>query len=191
MSEDYAPAAWIGCLACHNAGNLVGEWFDADALAEVADLPEGDMRKRVGCTHADHEEFWVMDYEGFAGALEGECSPMEAAALAEWLGRMADAARGWGDILPALVEYARETFAYGDTPLTEVDPDDVVERLIGVYDNDADMAEEYLSDAYDADSLPEWVRYHVDWAGIAHDMRCGGEVTDYQAPDGRVYFRTF
>ena len=30
------PRVWIGCLACYNEGNLVGDWFDADVADDRA-----------------------------------------------------------------------------------------------------------------------------------------------------------
>jgi hypothetical protein len=29
------PAVWIGCLACYNAGRLVGAWFPADGAGDI------------------------------------------------------------------------------------------------------------------------------------------------------------
>ena len=34
-ATDTTPRVWIGCLACYNAGSLVGDWFDAATADEV------------------------------------------------------------------------------------------------------------------------------------------------------------
>jgi antirestriction protein len=119
------PKAWVGCLACYNAGRLVGEWVDGEEAGERT--PE-DIHGRP----TSHEELWVMDHEGYGGALSGECSPMEAqriaVALAEsddpeafaaWIsdedgdiddpGRFADQYRGeWDSLEEYLANMAEE-----------------------------------------------------------------------------------
>lgn len=34
-STDTTPRVWVGCLACYNAGRLVGDWHDASDADEV------------------------------------------------------------------------------------------------------------------------------------------------------------
>lgn len=63
MSEIDECAAWVGCLACYNAGNLVGQWHDA------ADLEDWQIPADHNPTH---EEWIVMDSEGLH---IGELSP--------------------------------------------------------------------------------------------------------------------
>ena len=79
MRTDFDPEVWVGCMACYNGGNLIGEWVDA---TEAADLPEtADVF--ANCRARLHEEFWCYDHQGFEGLLDGECSPSEAQAIAE------------------------------------------------------------------------------------------------------------
>jgi antirestriction protein len=61
---------WIGCLACYNGGDLVGQWIPAVRATDF-----------IPCNLGGHEEFWVMDHEGLG--IDGECSPMEAQTIAE------------------------------------------------------------------------------------------------------------
>lgn len=61
------PRVWIGCLACYNAGRLVGDWYDAEDAGEV--IPE-DLHGHP----TSHEELWVFDLEGFPRET-GEISP--------------------------------------------------------------------------------------------------------------------
>lgn len=64
------PSVWIGCLACYNAGSLVGEWCDAEDAGYVTlDDLHGNP------TH--HEELWCFDHEGFPAGT-GEMSPSTA-----------------------------------------------------------------------------------------------------------------
>ncbi|WP_404465275.1 antirestriction protein ArdA [Micrococcus antarcticus] len=55
-----APRVWIGCLACYNAGRLVGHWCDA-AGADAVTL--ADVHRSAGGARRDCEELWVMDHE--------------------------------------------------------------------------------------------------------------------------------
>lgn len=64
------PRVWIGCLACYNAGSLVGKWYDAENAGEVT---PGDLHGHP----SSHEELWVFDLEGFPRAA-GEMSPLTA-----------------------------------------------------------------------------------------------------------------
>ena len=88
------PEVWVGCLACYNAGRLIGQWYEATETGEVMpeQLHEGKLAQleaRDG--GSPHEELWVMDHQGFGGLLTGECSPMEAQRLAEVIGELEDA----------------------------------------------------------------------------------------------------
>ena len=46
------PMAWIGCLACHNAGNLVGHWYPA---TEAADVTVADLHAGTDVPYSDDE----------------------------------------------------------------------------------------------------------------------------------------
>src|SRR5699024_12313422 len=64
------PRAWVGCLACYNEGDLVGQWYDAEDCAEVTPA-------QLHGHPTDHEELSVMDHEGIP--VTGEMDPMTAA----------------------------------------------------------------------------------------------------------------
>ncbi|WP_255434399.1 antirestriction protein ArdA [Auritidibacter ignavus] len=64
------PRAGLGCLACHNEGGLVGQWYDAEDCDEVTPA-------QLHGHATDHEELWVMDHEGIP--VTGEMDPMTAA----------------------------------------------------------------------------------------------------------------
>lgn len=56
------------------------------------------------------------------------------------------------------------------------------------YDSLTDYAEQFIDDCY-ADSLknlPEFIRYHIDYDGIARDMELGGEVLSLEC-EGRIH----
>ena len=62
------------------------------------------------------------------------------------------------------------------------------EAYCGEYDSLTDYAEQYIDDCY-ADSLkglPEFIRYHIDYEGIARDMELGGDVFSLES-EGKVH----
>ncbi|MEU3708987.1 antirestriction protein ArdA [Streptomyces catenulae] len=165
---------WIGCLACYNAGRLVGDWYEADA----ADLVSGgDLHGRP----TDHDELWVMDHENFLGAIVGECSPHHAAKIAKTL----------REILP----YEHGPFAawfseYGDSG------DDLAEDLErfrdefrGQHDSEADFArvcaEEVLI-GEEQQLLARWPFNGIDWDRAAVEL-FSGAYCSIDAPGGGVY----
>lgn len=76
MTTTVEPRAWVGCLACYNAGNLNGEWLDGPDALEWK------------CRNPHHEEFWCFDMEGVPHPRE--MSPMEFAAMVEFIESIPD-----------------------------------------------------------------------------------------------------
>ncbi len=73
-ATDTAPHVWIGCLACYNAGCLVGDWFDAVTADEVTTYDIHGAHSRAD----SHDELWVFDHENIP--VRGEMDPITAAA---------------------------------------------------------------------------------------------------------------
>lgn len=78
------PRVWVGCLACYNAGALIGEWIDGTEAESITPDYLHDSYG-AGAGYEPHEELWCFDHEGYMGALSGECSPAEAQRIAEAL----------------------------------------------------------------------------------------------------------
>ncbi|MGW1836946.1 antirestriction protein ArdA [Streptomyces sp. NPDC002067] len=168
------PRVWIGCLACYNAGYLMGDWYDAD----TADLvTPGDLHGR----ETQHEELWVMDHENFHGTIAGECSPHHAAQIAETLRE-----------IPA---HERRPFAawfseYGDIG------DDLAKALErfrdqfrGEHDSEADFARERAEEGLAAEEqqlLTRWPFDAIDWERASRELFCGA-YSSIDAPGGGVY----
>lgn len=173
------PNVWIGCLACYNAGKLVGDWVEADNAADY-----------VPCTRIEfgspHEEWWVMDHENFDGLLTGECSPHEAQQLAELHNQLIDAAIP----LEAFVAWCDNS---GDTYTEGADRiDDFRDAYRGHHGSKGDWAHSFLDDTGMLDQLPEWAKSHTDalvesWLESA---RNGGEFWAEEAADGGVHIFT-
>ena len=65
---------------------------------------------------------------------------------------------------------------------------DFEDAYVGEYDSDEEFAEEYCEDFVPSD-LPDFLRYRIDWEGVARDLL----MSDYwvvECRDGRrFYFR--
>ncbi|MFI6205930.1 antirestriction protein ArdA [Streptomyces sp. NPDC051041] len=155
------PQVWIGCLACYTAGRLVGDWYAANA----ADLiTPADLHGR----ETTHEELWVMDHEGFCGALKGECSPSEAAEVAEML---ADLKEHEAAPFAAWVE------VFGEESEREHWVDQFRDAYRGFYEDEAayarEWAEETSSDE-DKERMKRWPFNEIDWRRAAEELFSGG-----------------
>ena len=150
------PRVWVGCLACYNGGDLHGEWLD----------PESGPDWECGRVdlNGPHEETWVFDHEGLP--ISGECSPAEAARVAELLADIA------ADERPAFHAWL------GMQGRDDLD-DDIVAQFQDAYRGTHSSIAEYMYSIYEeeAASLPEWVQ--VDWEGMAWTEVSGGAFTPY------------
>ena len=191
---------WIGCLACYNAGELVGKWYDATEAAEVtteqlhADggyrsvgldspdaarwSPDGD-EPNVVFPDGPHEELWVMDHDGFGGLLDGECSPMEATRIAELAADLSE-----GEV-PALGHFrSNQGGDLTDDLITEFR-----DAYVGFYDSEQDYAMQLADEMDLVPSEHSWPASYIDWESATRDLF----MTDYWSADdsGGVYvFRT-
>jgi antirestriction protein len=160
------PRAWVGCLACYNAGILRGEWFDG--------LEAGDVTAETLHTGpTSHEELWVFDHEGYGGLIAGECSPAEAQRLAELLDEVPD---GMGAAFAAWV-------GYGNDP----DPATFEDHFHGEHESEKHYAYE-LADGIDlfgaaADTALET---YFDWDAWTRDLFMGDHYS-IAAPGGGVW----
>lgn len=161
------PSVWIGCLACYNAGRLVGTW-----------VPGAAADGFTPCQDPTHEEAWVMDHEGYAGLLTGECSPAEATRLAE--------------LLESVPEGNREAFAawVANDPSAEHTLEAFEDAYAGEWESLADYAEEL---AHECDTIPDaWPFSCIDWQRAARELEYGGDVWTAPAkPYGVHVFRSY
>jgi antirestriction protein len=182
------PRVWVGCLACYNAGRLTGAWFDAlDAPQEMPEFNQAIAGTLVRPDHSHartcadiHEELWVFDHEGFAGLLTGECSPCEAAQLAELITELTTD----GYPVAAFAAYRDNVGADYATV------DDFRDAYCGEYDTEADYAE-LLADDLGALSTAttgqQWPLSCIDWHQAWPELHYGGDNYSTAAPDGGVY----
>ena len=158
-TTDEGPRAWVGCLACYNEGRLTGDWVEA------VDAPDFTPCHRPG-----HEEWWVLDHDGYEGLLTGECSPDEAGRV----GELHDALTAAGVSVPLFVEWCDNL---GTAPaLDELEA--FTDAYAGAFDSLEDWAWDELEGMGMLAALPEWAQTHAGAlvASWASDERLGGSV---------------
>lgn len=202
MSTDTAAMrVWVGCLGCYNAGALVGTWVDAvdaeqvtvetlAALIPTEFAESGPERaaeilaEHQGTWHpaaSPHEELWCMDLDNTAPFITAECSPHEAAQIAEQVAELpADQRPLFGAWLenrggPAGQDWAELIAEFGD-------------QLLGEYDAEGDHAYEMYES--ELAQVPEGLRDHIDWVGIEREWWIGGDITVIHHNGKRVIFRS-
>ncbi len=154
------PSIWVGCLACYNAGHLIGEWVTLElgdreanetAVKEYTDTHTSD-------TAYPHEEWMAFDHEGIPG-LKGE-SINEAFDILEAL-------HGWvetyGDQIPIDV--------FGELHSQEFEPSEV--SYFGEADSYKDVASQMVDDGLYGE-IPEQLVGYIDCDAIGRDLRLNG-----------------
>ncbi|MCF7975528.1 MAG: antirestriction protein ArdA [Phycisphaerae bacterium] len=158
------PRIYVASLADYNAGRLHGCWIDANQSADAIREQIVDMLAESKEPVA--EDYAVHDYEHF-GDLE----------LSEYTGIDQIAAAAYhivehGPVFASLLSYV------GGTSNIEEALRYMEDGYCGEYESLTDYAEQFIDDCY-SDSLknlPEFIRYHIDYEGIARDMELGGDV---------------
>lgn len=177
--HETAPRVWIGCLACYNAGRLLGEWYEAAAASTVTtDTLHADAGTvaRASC-----EELWVMDTEGLP--VSREMSP--------------DEATKWADVLSEVDEWHRDALAawvrsgdyvaagHGDIPSLP----DFEERYAGEWDSFEDYAAGLFEELGYAADMPEHLAPYLDMRAWARDLAYD-YVTEASCDGGVHVFRS-
>lgn len=190
---DNTPRIWIGSLAAYNAGDLIGDWFDAidaptdsrewvDAMVSRGIVTAPAWSKLPDLVAQQHEEIWVFDHEGFGAWLKGECSPATAQELAELIDSLGDDADAAGAYLSDYLGGSASDFSESDFR----------DHYRGEYDSESEYADEIIEDrldhlkamltehVYDQRALAgaietiEWLNGYVGSADVARDLGFGG-----------------
>ena len=169
-TTDTTPRVWIGCLACYNAGSLVGDWFDAATADEVTTYD-------VHGAHGAHNELWCFDHENIP--VRGELYPLAAAA--------------WGRVYtevgpehwPALCAWVRsgDYVAEGTGDLPSIS--DFEERYQGRWESFEDYARELADDICLLADVPEGIARYFDWRSWTRDLAF--DYTTHDNPEGGVF----
>jgi len=173
--ESATPRAWVGCLGCYNAGELVGKWLEKD---EAEDLEAAGLSADGRCVRCNAEEFWVLDHENIGNA--GEMTPTEFVTIAKRFETIDEHHNT--EALRAFIEF------YGHE---RDDIDDVIsdfeDRYTGQYETRADWAEQYLEDSGMLNGVPGLLLYYIDTDAFARDCTYNGDVDFVDDGIGGVY----
>jgi len=180
------PRVWVGCLACYNAGLLLGRWcdaVDADELHENIAALMGDY-PRHDRDNLPHEEYGFFDHEGFGGYRLGEYPGVEKAC------RIGAAIVEHGDAVAAWI-------AYDDGNADRVD--EFEDHYLGEWESAEAWAEaewenlghEGQLDKFKAETFGPYSGMarclNFDAAQYAHDCDCEGWLHEVKTPDYRVW----
>ena len=160
---------YVGTYGKYNDGSITGAWLDLDTYADHADFIEAC--KTLHNDEAD-PELMFQDYEGFPKEYYNE----SAISPDLW---------AWLD----LDESDRELLAaYQDGIDATADIETAREAYLGTADTEADYAAEFYEDcmADELKKMPDLLRFHIDWEGVARDMRLSGDVV-FVRYDGTLY----
>ncbi|MCZ4579419.1 antirestriction protein ArdA [Gordonia amicalis] len=175
---DHTPQAWLGCLSCYNAGNLVGDWYPA---SEAGDVTPTQLHGRE-LPEDVHEELWCFDHEGIP--VSGELDPLTAARWGQLYDELDDPSQ-W----PALCAWVRsgDHVEDGDgIPSLS----DFTERFCGTWDSFLAYAIDLAEETGAFCSVPEDLRRFIDIRAWAAEIEV--DYTTESAPGGAVYiFRSF
>ena len=161
---DERPRLYVASLSDYNAGRLHGRWIYADEGAEELHRQVIEMLAESGEDIA--EEWAIHDYQGFGSLRLSEYEDLNK--VAELGSLMAE----HGELFASLAAN------FGGTDGIEEARRYMEEGYCGEFDSLEDYAREFIEDCYSSDieKLPEFIRYHIDYEGIARDMELNGDV---------------
>ena len=166
--SDSSPRIYVACLAAYNNGFLHGAWIDADQDA-------GQIRDEIAAMLArspveDAEEYAIHDYEGFEGVSISEYAGIDSVA------RMAAFIAEHGALGAGLLEQFS-----GDMDQAESTLEDCYHGQLASL---ADYMEELTTESV---TVPEALRYYVDWDAMARDAEMGGDLFTIETARGEVH----
>jgi antirestriction protein len=152
-----APRIYVACLAAYNNGILHGAWIGA--AQEPWAIWDEVGRMLASSPIGGAEEYAIHDYEGFEGARVSEHAGLEQVAdLAEFIGEH-------GKLGAALLDH------YGDD-LAEA-REALAQRYHGCHASLADYVQELTEETT---TIPEALRFYIDWRAMAHDAEISGDL---------------
>lgn len=162
--DNNTPRIYVASLSDYNAGHLYGCWIDANQPVE--DIHDEIARMLAHSNEPPAEEWAIHDYENFGTLRIPEFEDLER--LAEVAGLM----DVHGPLFAELVGH------FGDTSNVEEARRCMEDAYRGAFDSLADYAGDFIEDCYSdlLKSLPDFIRYHIDYDGIGRDLELGGDI---------------
>lgn len=146
---------YVGTYAKYNSGSIAGKWLN---LADYADRDA--FLEACAKLHSDEEdpELMFQDYEGFPASFYSESNvPAE---LWDWL----DMDEEDRDLLAA----------YHDAIDTDGTIETARDAFHGIHEDAADFVQELYEETGEMDKIPQALRCHIDWEGVARDFGYDG-----------------
>ena len=157
MEEAASPRIYVACLAAYNAGTLHGAWIDA--ARDVWEIWDAIRAMLASSPVLDAEEYAIHDYEGFGGVRIAEYADIERVA------EIAAFVVEHGALGSALLDHFSED-------LTEA-REAIINCYLGRY---ASLAEYVQGVTEEATTIPEPLRFYIDWDAMAHDAEISGDL---------------
>jgi antirestriction protein len=163
-NHNRVPRIYVASLADYNAGRLSGKWIEADQPAETIHREIAAMLAQSSEPFA--EEWAIHDYENFGSLRLSEFADIQSVADAAAL--IAE----HGEVFAELLGYL------GGLSSLEEAKKYMEQAYRGAFDDVEDYVREFVEDCYGdvIAKLPDFLRYHIDYQGIAHDLECGGDI---------------
>ena len=167
-AADSNPRIYVACLAAYNNGYLHGAWIDADQDVDEIRDEIAAMLARSPIEHA--EEYAIHDYEGFEGVAISEYAGIDTVA------RMGAFIAEHGALGAGLLEQFSGDMGQAESTLEDC--------YHGRFASLADYMEELTTQSV---TIPEALRYYVDWDAMARDAEMSGDLFTIETAHGEVH----
>lgn len=167
MENNSEIRIYVACLAAYNNGILHGCWIDANQDAWA--IYDGIAAMLKASPIPDAEEWAIHDYEGFEGIGIEEYAGIES--VAEKAAFVAE----HGKLGAELVSY------YGSLDDAREALED---RYHGVYSDLADYVQGITEESL---TVPEPLRFYIDWQAMARDAEMSGDVFTIQTAHDEIH----
>lgn len=169
---------YVTDLASYNSGYLIGEFctLPMDKTELDAKVAEILAKGAKACGETEHEEYFITDYE-FEGT---KLFKVEEYSNLDELNEKCEQIADLSDEDQRKVAYLMDYVGF--------DFDDALERYedVTIYESTTlkEIAEDFIYETVDMDSLPDIIRNNIDFDGIAVDLDISGE---YDSVDGDIF----
>ncbi|WP_043061659.1 antirestriction protein ArdA [Brucella anthropi] len=166
--SDSNPRIYVACLAAYNNGYLHGAWIDADQGADEIRSEIAAMLARSPIVRA--EEYAIHDYEGFEGVTISEYADIDTVA------RLGAFVAEHGALGAGLLEHFSGDIGQAETALQDC--------YHGQFTSLADYMEELTTESI---TIPEALRYYVDWQAMARDAEMSGDLFTIETAHDEIH----
>ena len=167
MENNSEIRIYVACLAAYNNGILHGRWINADQDAWAIYDEIAAMLKASPIPEA--EEWAIHDYEGFEGVRIEEYAGIDG--VAEKAAFIAEHGKLGAELIAYLGELDEARDAMKD-------------RYHGEYSDLADYVQGMTEECM---SIPESLRYYIDWQAMARDAEMSGDLFTIQTAHNEIH----